>query len=121
MPYRFHLQLLLRSNILLSYPYQRRRILRYLQTQAFLTSALVSDQSYTRQELFNRHVARNFTYSWCVYVQNRFQFYSPRTSILTLLRALNGIEDGNSTLKSVLIAAVNALEYPLGKFMDRVL
>jgi hypothetical protein len=92
-----------------------------LQAQGFLASALVSDGSYTRQELFNNHVARNFATPWRVHAQNQFQFHVPRTSVPPLLRALDDIERGSGTLGGVLVTAANALERSLGEFMGRVL
>lgn len=91
-----------------------------LRLQAFLTSALVSDESVARQGLFNRHVARWFADVWHTYAQSPFQFYSPSTSVPALLATLDGIEHGGATLKSVLTAAARALRQPLGEFMERV-
>ena len=59
---------------------------RTLQIQAFLTSGLVHDDSFARQALFNRHVARCFADSWRTHAQSRFQFYSPSTSIPLIAR-----------------------------------
>jgi len=92
-----------------------------LHVQAFLTSACLSDESFARQLLFNRHVARCFADAWRTHAQSRFQFFSPRTSVPALLTALNEVEHGRGTLKSLLIAAASALRHPLGEFMDRVL
>jgi len=92
-----------------------------LQTQAFLTSGFVSDGSFTRQLLFNHHVARCFADAWRTHSQNRFQFYSPSTSVPTLLTTLDRVEHGSANLKSLLVAAANALRQSLGKFMERVL
>jgi len=92
-----------------------------LQIQAFLTSGFMSDDSFARQTLFNRHVARCFTDSWRIHAQSSFQFYSPRTSVPELLGTLDGVERGSGTLKSVLVAAARALRQPLGEFMERVL
>jgi hypothetical protein len=92
-----------------------------LQIQAFLASGLVSDESFARQVLFNRHVARCFADSWRTHAQSGFQFYSPRTSLPALLGTLDRVERGNGTLKSVLVAAASALRLPLGEFMERVL
>ena len=92
-----------------------------LQTQAFLTSGFVSDGSFALQLLFNHHVARCFANVWRTHVQNRFQFYSPSTSVPTLLKTLDSVERGNANLKSLLVAAANALRQSLGEFMERVL
>lgn len=91
-----------------------------LQLQGFLASAIVSDGSFTRQELFNRHIARRFSISWRAHARNRFQFQSPRVSVPMLLRALDDVEHGSGTLRSVLAAAASATGQPLGSFMDRV-
>lgn len=91
-----------------------------LQLQEFLTSALVSDVSVARQELFNLHVARHFAHSWCVHAQNRFQFSCPRTSVPALLRAIEDVEGGNGTLRRLLQAAADALSQPMDAFMERV-
>ncbi len=92
-----------------------------LQIQSFLTSGFVSDESFGRQSLFNRHVARLFVDSWRTHAQNPFQFYSPRKSVPALLGTLDGVEHGSGTLKSVLVAAASALRQPLGEFLERVL
>ena len=94
---------------------------RTLQIQALLTSGLVIDESFTRQAIFNRHVARLFAETWHTHAQSRFQFYSPSTSVPALLGTLDGVERGSSTLKSVLVAAANALRQPLGGLMERLL
>jgi len=91
-----------------------------LQIQSFLTSGLMSDESFARQELFNRYVARHFADSWRTYARSPFQFYSPRISVTTLLIALDEIDRGRGTLKSLLVAAARALIQPLGEFMERV-
>lgn len=93
---------------------------RVLALQGLLASAVVSDGSYAFQELFNHHVARRFGVSWSTYAQSPFLFYSPRISVPTLLSALNDVEQGNGTLRTVLTAAAAALRQPLGEFMERV-
>lgn len=92
-----------------------------LQLQTFLTSALVSDKSFARQELFNLHVARRFAAAWPAHTENRFQFSCPRITVPTLLHTVDGIKTGTDTLKSLLQAASNALDQPLGNFMQHVL
>jgi len=92
-----------------------------LHMQAFLTSGLAGDISLDFQELFNLHVTRCFADSWRKHAHNRFQFYSPRTSIPALLDTLDGIELGSGTLKSLLLAVASSLRQSLGGFMDRVL
>jgi hypothetical protein len=92
-----------------------------LRIQAFLTSGLVCDDSFARQELFNRHVARCFVDSWRTHAQSPFQFYSPRISVPALIDVLDDIEHGSGTLKNLLFAAASALRQPLGEFMKRVL
>ena len=91
-----------------------------LQLQEFLTSALVSDLSIVHQELFNLHVARQFALSWRVHAENRFQFFSPRTSVPLLLEAIDDVESGNGTLRHLLLAAANALGQSLDRSLDRV-
>jgi hypothetical protein len=92
-----------------------------LQLQAFLVSALVSDENIALQELFNLHASRCLAHIWRLHAQNPFQFYSPRTSVPTLLATIDGLEQGSATLKTLLIAAASALRRPLGEFIDRVL
>jgi hypothetical protein len=92
-----------------------------LELQAFLTSALVSDKSFARQELFSLHAARRFAAAWPAHTENRFQFSCPRITVPTLLHTVDGIMTGTGTLKSLLQAASNALGQPLGSFMERVL
>ena len=94
---------------------------RTLQIQTLLTSGLMIDESFTRQALFNRHVARLFAETWHTHAQRRFQFYSPRTSVPALLGPLDGVERGSGTLKSLLVAASSALKQPLGELMERLL
>lgn len=91
-----------------------------LQLEAFLTSAVVSDTSAARQELFNLHAARRFASAWRAHAENRFQFFSPRTSVPELLRAVDDVEAGSGTLRRLLQAAANALGHPLGSFMEHV-
>jgi hypothetical protein len=91
-----------------------------LHLQTFITSALVSDGSAVRQSLFNLHVARHFAGVWRTFGQSRFQFYSPSISLPALFAALDGVEDGSATLRSVLVAAATALRQHLGEFMERV-
>ena len=92
-----------------------------LQLEEFLISAIVSDASVARQELFNLHAARRFARAWRAHADNRFQFSSPRTSVPALLRAVDDVEAGNGTLRNLLQAAANAFGQPLGGFMERVL
>jgi len=94
---------------------------RTLQIQTLLTSGLMIDESFTRQALFNRHVARLFAETWHTHAQSRFQFYSPSTSVPALLGTLDGVERGSGTLKSLLVAASSALKQPLGELMERLL
>jgi tetratricopeptide (TPR) repeat protein len=92
-----------------------------LQIQAFLTSALVSDGSFARQELVNLHAARKFAAAWPSLAHNRFQFSCPRTTVPKLLHAVDEVMAGTSTLKGLLQAAADAVGEPLGNFMERVL
>jgi hypothetical protein len=91
-----------------------------LHLQVFLTSGLVCDESFSRQALFNLHVARCFADVWRVHAQSPFQFYSPSLSVPALLAAIDGVEHGSATLQSILRTAADALGQPLGEFMDRV-
>ncbi len=91
-----------------------------LQLEAFLTSAMLSDGSFARQELFNLHAARRFASAWRAHAENRFQFFSPRTSVPELLRAVDDVGAGSGTVKRLLQAAANALGEPLGSFMEHV-
>lgn len=92
-----------------------------LKAQALLTSGMMRDESYARQQIFNRHIARCFADDWRTHAQNRFQFCSPSTSVPVLLATLDGLEHGNATLKSVLVAASSALGEHLELFIERVL
>jgi hypothetical protein len=91
-----------------------------LQLQSFLTSAMLSDGSFARQELFNLHAARRFASAWRAHSENRFQFFSPRTSVPELLRAVDDVEAGSGTVRRLLQAAANALGQPLGSFIEHV-
>lgn len=84
-----------------------------LQLQTFLISGLMSDLSYTRQELFNIHVARQFASSWRAHAENRFQFSTPRKSIPAMLHSIKEVEDGNGTLRLLIQTAANALNQSL--------
>lgn len=91
-----------------------------LQLETFLTSAMLSNGSFARQELFNLHAARRFARTWSAHAENRFQFSSPGTSVPKLLSAVNDVEAGTCTLRRLLQAAANALGHPLGSFMEHV-
>ncbi len=93
-----------------------------LQLQALLTSALMGDVSFSRQEIFNIHVAQRFASSWLVHAENRFQFSTPRTSVPALLHAIKEVEEGNGTLRLLLQAAGSALNQSLDdEIMKRLL
>lgn len=92
-----------------------------LHLQSFLTSAIVSDDSFARQLLCNHHVARCFADAWRTHAKSPFQFYSPRTSVPELLAVLDAIEQGSATLKNLLVVAASSLRQSLGKLMERVL
>jgi len=92
-----------------------------LQLQAFLTSALVSDKSFARQELCSLHVARHFAVAWRTHADNRFQFSCPRITVPKLLGTVEEIVAGSGTLKNILRTAADALGKPLENFMERVL
>lgn len=92
-----------------------------LQVQALLTSGVMRDDIFARQLIFNRHVARSFADTWRMHAQNRFQFCAPGTSVPALLSTLDGLDHGNATLRSVLVAASSALREPLESFIERVL
>ncbi len=94
---------------------------RTIETQAFLASGFVADDSYNFQELFNHHVALCFANIWRRMAENRFYFYSPDDSVPALVETLDRIERGSGTLKSVLVSAARALMHPLGEFMKRVI
>ena len=91
------------------------------QIQSLLTSALVSDDSYDRQEVFNIHVARYFSIHWQQLVKNSFQFVSPQTAVSRLQGTFTKLERGSGTLKNVLVSASVAVRQPLGNFIERVL
>jgi hypothetical protein len=88
--------------------------------QQFCTSALVSDESSLRQEIYNRHVAIRFVQPWRRHVEHQFQFYTPKASVPTLSRALDRIESESGTLRSLLEASSAALRLPLGDYFARV-
>jgi hypothetical protein len=102
---------------LLRQPVQPREALRL---QGFLTSALVSDGSFTCQEVFNHHVARRFAVVWEHFAQNSFVLTSPRTVVPVLRTAINRLERENGTLRSLLSAASESVGESLGEFMERV-
>ena len=91
-----------------------------LRLQGFLTSALVSDGSFTCQEVFNYHVAMRFAVVWEHFAQNSFVLISPRTVVPILRAAINRVERESGTLRSLLSAVSEAVGQPLGEFMDRV-
>ncbi len=87
-----------------------------LPLQAFLTSALVSDKSFARQELFNLHVARRFAEPWRAHAENRFQFSCPRTTVPQLIHTVDGVTKGACTLKDLLQSAASALGLTFPRF-----
>ncbi len=89
--------------------------------QVFLTSGLVSVQNNTVQELYNLHVARTFAIPWHEHAKNSFQFNAPRITIPALLSTLDGIKNGSSTLKDLLLTTASATELNIGDLPDRVL
>lgn len=91
------------------------------QIQSLLTSALVSDDSYGRQEVFNIHVARCFSIHWQQQLKNGFQFNSPETAETRLQGTFTKLEQGSGTLKNMLVSASVAVKQPLGDFIERVL
>lgn len=91
-----------------------------LQLQAFLISGALSDESSSRQILFNRHAARALAISWRTHAQSPFQFRSPGKSVDLLLNTLSEVERGNATLKSLLESAAYGLGQPLGEFLEHV-
>lgn len=94
---------------------------RTFQLQCFLTSAMLSDDSLTRQQLFNRSIAKCFAETWKMKMTQPFQLYSPRTSVPSLQLAIDGLDDGDSTLQSILVAASRVAGQPQEKFMDHLL
>jgi uncharacterized protein (UPF0248 family) len=91
-----------------------------LRLQAFLASAIVSDASVARQDLCNRHVARVFGKAWHSHLKHPFQFHVPRRTTPVLVDALEGLENGNATLATLLRAASGCTGTPLGEFMERL-
>jgi hypothetical protein len=91
-----------------------------LYTQGFLTSALVSDKSYRIQELFNIHVAIRFSDACEKIAENPFSLAAPRVAVPILKNAIFQVRASTGTLRTLLLAACEALRQPLGDFMDRV-
>lgn len=91
-----------------------------LQLQGFLASALTSDASALRQELWNRHVGRCVADYWRAQAQHRFKFQAPRTSVPALLNAVDDIEHGCGTLRSVLEAAAFAVGQRFGDIAQQI-
>lgn len=91
-----------------------------LQLQGLLTSALVSDASFARQDVFNLHVARHVAAEWKVIGENSFQFQSPRHDVPVLMRAVELVEQGRGTLK-VMLSSINiAVHARAPEYMSRV-
>lgn len=92
-----------------------------LQMQLFVTSGLMSDASYARQVIFNRHVACCFARPWRKHVKNSFQFNLPQISVPKIVEALDDVEYQCGTLKTVFIEVAKALNVAFGQFMEHVL
>jgi hypothetical protein len=88
--------------------------------QGLLTSALVSDASYARQDVFNLHLARRLAVEWKVIGEGPFNFTSPRHDLPTLRQTLALVEQGRGTLKTVLTSVHAVLRTPVPEYMDRV-
>ncbi len=92
-----------------------------IQVHCFLASVMIGDHSSARQQLFNLSVARCFSNSWRLQALKAFQFYSPRTSIPKLASAIDKVEGGSGTLKTLLGGAAAALNHPQGQLMGHLL
>lgn len=88
--------------------------------QLFLASALLSDASSVRQDLWNKHVAMRFAQQWMRLSASAFQFQSPRTSIPQLAGEVAEVEAGRGSLKRLLTAAASALGQKVGDVAQRL-
>ena len=91
-----------------------------LRAQGLLVSALVSDGSSTRQELFNLHIAKRVAKSWDALAESPFRFQSPRTTVPLLRDAIARVNDGRGTLRDMLLAAHRATNSPVLDFVSRL-
>lgn len=91
-----------------------------LSLQGFVASALVSDASFTIQEVCNRHLALQFANSWEEVVERPFSLPSPRTTVSELQAAVLEVKEGKGTLRSLLLSVASAMGQPSGQFLDRV-
>jgi hypothetical protein len=91
-----------------------------LRLQGFLMSAVVSDVSYTRQEVFNLHLARRIAADWRLLCESPFNFRSPGQIVPSIIHAAELVEQGRGTLKTVLTAINVALGNRAPEYMKRV-
>jgi hypothetical protein len=91
-----------------------------LRLQGFLMSAVVSDVSYARQEVFNLHLARRIAGEWRLLCESPFNFRSSGQTVPSIIHAAELVEQGRGTLKTVLTAINVALGNRPPEYMKRV-
>jgi len=91
-----------------------------LKVQGLLASAVVSDGSYMFQEVFNLHLARQVARDWRVLTHRPFLFSLPQLTSPPLIAAIEEVERGCGTLKTILSAAQRAVHLPTPEYMSRL-
>ena len=73
-------------------------VIRRLQLQNFLPSAVIGYASYVRQGIFNLHLARRVEADWRLPCDSPFNFPSPRRTVPAIIRAAELVEQGSGSL-----------------------
>lgn len=84
------------------------------QLQAWLAAAIVIDESWVYQDIFNAHLARSFARQWQRILQHPFQLSNPRTSVPLIQGAIAKAKEGRGTLRSFLTEVASAVGWPIG-------
>ena len=88
--------------------------------QGFLLSAVFSDASFERQEVFNLHLARRIAADWRPLCESPFNFPSPRQTVPSIILAAELVEQGRGTLKTIMTAIHVAFSARTPEYMNRI-
>ena len=95
-------------------------VIERLRLQSFLLSAVVSDASYSRQEVFNLHLARRVAADWRLLCDSPFNFPSPRQTVPSIIRAAELVEEARGTLKTIWMPIHNAFGAQTPEYLERI-